>query len=504
MGQLIRPSEWPDGAKIDRPNYKDFGFEKLHCAGHYENFRNFLIKALNDVPIDMTFEDCVDLCNYFVDWNTQLFSNPLNTIDGNFYYEGEPIFAINQVLRYLNDNPHPVLRDYLNRLKYLVTVESNWVDNGSGYKHFESPIGDNDKAEHQEQERKEQILKNWAYNYNEHTNIGEVMECGYGGNGKPNCDDFIEYLKNYGLEEDVDFRVYGFTDIQKLTDKQIQSSKKIRSSRRNNMIKSTLDTWVDPRSKVDGWKVKVLDVYPDDYAGSTTAKIELFDPEGNSQGEENIYIHRQDVKIGETYDARIDGIMAMPRIIGVPDISYDEVPSMKNVTRERYLKSALDTVKVTFDNGDTIVTDYNADVGREEIAKYYMHNYFNVGNEDEMHQVVKVEFPGNINSARVPEKADLDMAYQLEGYIESDHVMYDQFIVPVVKNLERKMKRGIFDYDKSLILWQHVADEGAKRYVKELGGPSYNVATRKEVAKNLAEYYKENYDVNGDIYNPIN
>ena len=174
------------------------------------------------------------------------------------------------------------------------------------------------------------------------------------------------------------------------------------------------------------------------------------------------------------------------------------------IDSSRQIKSALDTVKVTFDNGDTIVTDYNADVGREEIAKYYMHNYFNVGNEDELHQVVKVEFPGNINSARIPEKADLDMAYQLEGYIESDHAMYDQFIVPVIKNLERKMKRGIFDYDKSLILWQHVADEGAKRYVKELGGPSYNVATRKEVAKNLAEYYKENYDVNGDIYNPIN
>lgn len=110
-------------------------------------------------------------------------------------------------------------------------------------------------------------------------------------------------------------------------------------SRRNNMIKSALDTWVDPRSKIKGWKVKVLDVYPDDYSGSTTAKVELFDPEGNPQGEDNIFIHRQDVKIGETYDAYIDGIMAMPRIIGVLDISYDEVPSMKNVTKERYLKS---------------------------------------------------------------------------------------------------------------------------------------------------------------------
>ena len=118
-------------------------------------------------------------------------------------------------------------------------------------------------------------------------------------------------------------------------------------------INSTLDTWVDPRSKIDGWKVKVLDVYPDDYAGSTTAKVELFDPEGNSQGEEIIYIHRQDVKIGETYDARIDGLMAMPRIIGVPNISYDEVPSMKNVTRERYLKSSKSQ-----DDFEAIIDDY--------------------------------------------------------------------------------------------------------------------------------------------------
>ena len=91
------------------------------------------------------------------------------------------------------------------------------------------------------------------------------------------------------------------------------------------------------------------------------------------------------------------------------------------------------------------------------------------------------------------EPADMDMAYQLEGYIESDGELYNYMIVPVIKNLERKVKKGIYDYDKSLILWQHVADEGAKRYVEELGGPAYNVATRKEVAKKLSEYYEENY-----------
>lgn len=97
------------------------------------------------------------------------------------------------------------------------------------------------------------------------------------------------------------------------------------------------------------------------------------------------------------------------------------------------------------------------------------------------------------------EPADMDMAYQLEGFIESDGQLYTQMIVPVIKNLERKVKKGIYDYDKSFIMWEHVADEGAKRYVKEHGGPAYNVATRKEVAKKLSEYYEENY--NGD--NPI-
>ena len=91
------------------------------------------------------------------------------------------------------------------------------------------------------------------------------------------------------------------------------------------------------------------------------------------------------------------------------------------------------------------------------------------------------------------EPADMDMAYQLEGYIESDGQLYTQMIVPVIKNLERKVKKGIYDYDKSLIMWERVADEGAKRYVKGLGGPAYNVATRKEVAKKLSKYYEENY-----------
>lgn len=54
----------------------------------------------------------------------------------------------------------------------------------------------------------------------------------------------------------------------------------------------------------------------------------------------------------------------------------------------------LDRIKVTFDNGDTMLSDFNADVGRESMAKYYLGNWFNLGSvKDDIHKVVKVEFP---------------------------------------------------------------------------------------------------------------
>lgn len=53
----------------------------------------------------------------------------------------------------------------------------------------------------------------------------------------------------------------------------------------------------------------------------------------------------------------------------------------------------MDAVKITFDDGQVIITDFNPNVSREEIAKYYMNNWFNLGSiKDDMHKCVKVEF----------------------------------------------------------------------------------------------------------------
>lgn len=224
----------------------------------------------------------------------------------------------------------------------------------------------------------------------------------------------------------------------------IVSSRKIQLSRRNNTIKSALDTWVDPRSKVKGWKVKVLDVYPDDYAGSTTAKVELFDPEGNSQGEEDIYIHRQDVKIGETYDARIDGLMAMPRIIGVPNISYDEVPSMKNVTRERYLKSSKQ-IKSSPDYHDY---DYEyQDIHEEDIDDWLNipKQEYRVGNK----AILKAE--GDSATRTVTEILDPSCELKVGDSVNDfssnkdylDDVYNGNFVITSTKSKENNMKDDI-------------------------------------------------------------
>ncbi len=54
----------------------------------------------------------------------------------------------------------------------------------------------------------------------------------------------------------------------------------------------------------------------------------------------------------------------------------------------------LDSVKVTFANGDVIITDYNAAVSREEVAKYYFGKVFDVGvyPRENLQKCVKIEF----------------------------------------------------------------------------------------------------------------
>ena len=82
------------------------------------------------------------------------------------------------------------------------------------------------------------------------------------------------------------------------------------------------------------------------------------------------------------------------------------------------------------------------------------------------------------------EKRELDL------YIMNDSELYRQRFMPILMNLARKMKRGVYDHKQAPKLWQYLVDAGAKQYVQEFGGTirqQFPVEARRELAQQLAD-----------------
>ena len=87
---------------------------------------------------------------------------------------------------------------------------------------------------------------------------------------------------------------------------------------------------------------------------------------------------------------------------------------------------------------------------------------------------------------------------ELELYAENDGKLYFSMIVPAVKNLAKKYKKGTFDADKAIDAFYYVADEAARRYCKEFGNGKqmFSVTDRFTCAAGLLDYYLENIQEN--------
>jgi hypothetical protein len=91
--------------------------------------------------------------------------------------------------------------------------------------------------------------------------------------------------------------------------------------------------------------------------------------------------------------------------------------------------------------------------------------------------------------------ANEEAARELILYIENDADLYRQQFIPIVYNLQRKIKKGTFDLEKSIKMWDRLADLGAKKYIKEHGSPGdkwnmvFSKGTRDSVAKELSENF---------------
>jgi hypothetical protein len=96
-------------------------------------------------------------------------------------------------------------------------------------------------------------------------------------------------------------------------------------------------------------------------------------------------------------------------------------------------------------------------------------------------------------------------ARELALYIENDGDLYRQQTTPIILNLARKIKRGIFSHVKAAKLFRYLADNGAKKYSVEFDTPqsgvtrgnwqrykgygAFSTRVRQETAKHLLRYY---------------
>ena len=86
-------------------------------------------------------------------------------------------------------------------------------------------------------------------------------------------------------------------------------------------------------------------------------------------------------------------------------------------------------------------------------------------------------------------------AVELYLYIVNDSNLYHRFTVPSIQNLQRKFRKGTYDRELAVKLWEYVADAGAKQYMREFNSDSpvqgFDKKTRLEVAKELRDHYEE-------------
>ena len=100
----------------------------------------------------------------------------------------------------------------------------------------------------------------------------------------------------------------------------------------------------------------------------------------------------------------------------------------------------------------------------------------------------------------ITEASDSDAVNELDLFIMNDEELYRQRFMPIITNIKRKIKRGIYDHEKVIKLWMYLIDDAARKYVQEFGTPDQDVKdmfpkeTRLKVAQVMADREKENIE----------
>ena len=100
----------------------------------------------------------------------------------------------------------------------------------------------------------------------------------------------------------------------------------------------------------------------------------------------------------------------------------------------------------------------------------------------------------------ITEAQDSDAVNELDLFIMNDEDLYRRRFMPIITNIKRKIKRGVYDHEKVIKLWMYLVDDAARQYVQEFGTPDQDVKdmfpkeTRLKVAQVIADREKENIE----------
>ena len=100
----------------------------------------------------------------------------------------------------------------------------------------------------------------------------------------------------------------------------------------------------------------------------------------------------------------------------------------------------------------------------------------------------------------INENIDSDAVNELDLFIMNNEDLYRRRFMPIISNLKRKIKKGIYEHEKAKKLSMYLVDDAAKQYVKEYGSVDQDVKdmfpkeTRMQVARVIADREKENIE----------
>ena len=86
---------------------------------------------------------------------------------------------------------------------------------------------------------------------------------------------------------------------------------------------------------------------------------------------------------------------------------------------------------------------------------------------------------------------------ELKLFIDNDGQLYRSQTTSIINNLKKRLAKGTYDRTLAEKLWGYLAEAGAKKYVKDMGGGTwhqmFSVADRKAVAKELNDDFLAEY-----------